>query len=98
MGRSAPMLIRRFLAVLVVTFLATGAFALDVSNLLSTVAMPLAVAAASEVPGVQQNDLIDLVAQLNTANVPPAEFVQIVRYVPVALIDQKGQPQIVQYV
>jgi len=60
--------------------------------------MPLAVAAASDLPGVRQPDLIDLVTQLNAANVPPTEFVQIVRYVPVALVDQNGQPQIVQYV
>jgi hypothetical protein len=79
--------------------IATSAFAVDVKELLSLVAMPLAVAEASNLHGVQQNDLIDLVSQLNQANVPPSEFVQIVRYVPVALIDQQnGQPQIVQYV
>jgi len=92
------MLIRRISFALVMVLIASSAFALDVQNLLSLVAMPLAVAAASDLNGVQQNDLIDLVTQLNQANVPPTEFVQIVRYVPVALIDQNGQPQIVQYV
>src|ERR1041385_3100725 len=82
-----PMLIRRILLAFAVTLFATSAFALDVTNLLSAVAMPLAVAAASDLPGVQQSDLIDLVSQLNAADVPPAEFVQIVRYIPVALID-----------
>ena len=92
------MLIRRIAVALAVTLIATSAFAFDATNLLSLVAMPLAVAAASDVPGVRQPDLIDLVTQLNAADVPPTEFVQIVRYVPVALIDQNGQPQIVNYV
>jgi len=93
------MLIRRISVALVSVLIATSAFALDVKELLSLVAMPLAVAEASNLHGVQQNDLIDLVSQLNQADVPPSEFVQIVRYVPVALIDQQnGQPQIVQYV
>src|SRR5215470_16793537 len=76
----------------------TGAHALETNELLSCAAMPLAVAAASDLGGVQQADLIDLVTQLNEAEVPPSEFIQIVRYVPVALIDQPARPQIVQYV
>ena len=92
------MLIRRISVALLSMLIASSAFALDVKELLSLVAMPLAVAAASDLNGVQQNDLVDLVSQLNQANVPPSEFVQIVRYVPVALRDQNGQPQIVQYV
>jgi len=92
------MLIRRLLVALAVVLIASSAFALDTTELMSLVAMPLAVAAASDLNGVREPDLIDLVTQLNQANVPPTEFVQIVRYVPVALIDQNGQPQIVQYV
>lgn len=92
------MLIRRISVALVSMLIASSAFALDVKELLSLVAMPLAVAEASNLNGVQQNDLVDLASQLNQANVPPSEFVQIVRYVPVALINQNGQPQIVQYV
>jgi len=92
------MLIKRIGVAFLATMLATSAFALNTRELLSAVAMPLAVAAASELNGVNEPDLIDLVTQLNQANVPPTEFVQIVRYVPVALIDQNGQPQIVQYV
>ena len=85
-------------ALAVMMMITSSAFALNTKELLSLVAMPLAVAAASDLNGVQEPDLIDLVTQLNQANVPPTEFVQIVRYVPVALIDQNGQPQIVQYV
>jgi len=92
------MLMKRTGVAFVVMMMATGAFALDTKELLSLVAMPLAVAAASDLNGVREPDLIDLVTQLNQANVPPTEFVQIVRYVPVALINQNGQPQIVQYV
>jgi hypothetical protein len=92
------MLIRRIGVALLATTIATSAFALNTKELLSAIAMPLAVAAASDLNGVNEPDLIDLVTQLNQANVPPTEFVQIVRYVPVALIDQSGQPQIVQYV
>ncbi len=92
------MLIRRIAVALAVMLCATSAFAFDTSQLLPLVTMPLAVAAASDLRGVQQSDLIDLVTQLNAANVPPAEFVQIVRYVPVALIERNGQPQIVDYV
>jgi len=92
------MLIRRFGVALLAVSIATSAFALNTKELLSLVAMPLAVAAASDLNGVREPDLIDLVTQLNQANVPPTEFVQIVRYVPVALIEQNGQPQIVQYV
>jgi len=92
------MLMKKIGMALAVMMIASSAFALNTKELLSAVAMPLAVAAASDLNGVQEPDLIDLVTQLNEANVPPSEFVQIVRYVPVALIDQNGQPQIVQYV
>jgi len=92
------MIMKKIGVALAVVMMSTSAFALNTKELLSAVAMPLAVAAASDLNGVNEPDLIDLVTQLNQANVPPTEFVQIVRYVPVALIDQNGQPQIVQYV
>ncbi len=60
--------------------------------------MPLAVAAAADLPRVDDADLIDLITRLNDANVPPVEFVQIIRYIPVALIDQNPRPRIVEYV
>ncbi len=68
------------------------AWALNTTELLSTIAMPLAVAAVSNVSGVPQSQLSNLVATLNQANVPPVRFVEVIRYVPVALIDQNGQP------
>jgi len=60
----------------------------------STIAMPLAVDAVSNVTGVPQSQLADLVTTLNQANVQPTQFVEVIRYVPVAL----EQPGFVQYV
>lgn len=59
---------------------------LENEDLLALVAMPLAVAAVSEVTDVPMNDLIDVVTLLNDANVPPVQFVEVVRYAPVALV------------
>ncbi len=72
--------------------LAVPAWALSTKDLLSIIAMPLAVAAVSNVSGVQQQQLADLVSTLNQANVSPTQFVEVIRYVPVALVDQNGQP------
>jgi hypothetical protein len=63
---------------------------------LALVAMPLAVAAASEITNVPPMELASLVSLLNQAAVPPRQFVEIVRYSPVALID--SDPQFLTYV
>jgi hypothetical protein len=62
------------------------------------VAMPLAVAAVAELTNVPMNDLISLVAAMNGAYVPPAQFVEIVRYSPVVLLDDAARPAFIQYV
>lgn len=67
---------------------ALPAQALNAKDILSLVAMPLAVAAVSDLSGVPQDQLADVVSTLNQADVPPNEFVQVVRYVPVALVAQ----------
>src|SRR5688572_19128548 len=74
--------------------------ALEVDNdLLALVAMPLAVAAVSEITDVPANDLIDMVTLLNDADVPPVQFVETVRYVPVALVTADDtQPRFVEVV
>ncbi len=76
------------------------AAALEVDdNLLALVAMPLAVAAVSEITDVPANDLIDMVTLLNDADVPPVQFVEVVRYVPVALVVQDTtQPRFIEVV
>lgn len=74
------------------------ASALETDELLGLVAMPLAVAAVSDVTGVPVGDLSHLVATLNRANVPPTQFVQVIRYAPVALVVEEPRPTFVEYV
>jgi hypothetical protein len=75
-------------AVLLLFLGALPAQALNTKEFLSLIAMPLAVAAVSDLNGVPQDQFGDVIATLNQANVPPAEFVQVVRYIPVALVAQ----------
>jgi hypothetical protein len=79
---------------------AQPAAALEINDdLLALVAMPLAVAAVSEITDVPANDLIDMVTLLNDADVPPVQFVETVRYVPVALVTADDtQPRFVEVV
>jgi hypothetical protein len=85
---------RKLFSALLLTLVTTNASALstETRDLLATIAMPLAVAAVSRVTGVQQTQLTNLVSSLNQANVPPAQFVDVMRYTPVALTDANGQP------
>jgi hypothetical protein len=81
---------------IVVLLLLAGALpaqALSTKDILSLVAMPLAVAAVSDLTGVPQDQLADVVSTLNQADVPPNEFNQVLRYVPVALAAQPTQDQ-----
>lgn len=78
--------------------LSNSAFALNTKDLLSLVAMPLAVAAVSNVTGMPQQDLTNVVSAMNQGNVPPQQFVEVVRYTPVALTNQNTAPQFVDYV
>ena len=89
---------RAILVVLLV--MPVRAFALNTSDLLSLIAMPLAVAAVSEVTGVPTNELSNFVATLNNANVPPAQMIDLLRYVPVALVTDatQQQPVFIDYV
>jgi hypothetical protein len=84
--------------VLFAAFLPRPASALATDELLALVAMPLAVAAVSEVADVPANELIDFVSLLNQANVPPTRFVEVVRYVPVALTVETDQPPFLEFV
>lgn len=94
----------RKLAVLlvVVAVIPTTAWAFNADDLLGTIAMPLAVAAVADVPGVPASTLSQLVTTLNRANVPPVQFVEVIRYVPVALVtdggSQDGGPTFVRFV
>jgi hypothetical protein len=85
--------------VLTATVLApVRAQALENEELLTLVAMPLAVAAVSEITDVPVNQLMDVVTLLNDAAVPPSQFIEVVRYVPVALVvEMPGQPTFVEF-
>ena len=85
-------------ALLVVVLVPLQAKALDTKELLGLVAMPLAVAAVSEVTGVPVGDLSHLVATLNRAQVAPTQVVQVVRYAPAALVIEDQQPTFIEYV
>jgi hypothetical protein len=67
-------------------------------NPLALIAMPLAVAAVSNLTDVPQNDLMSLVASLNRALVPAPQFVEVVRYSPVVLVDPAASPRFIQFV
>ena len=62
------------------------------ANPLALIALPLAVAAVSDISGIPQNQLADLVTTLNGANVPVTQEIQVIRYAPVALTADNGQP------
>lgn len=85
--------------VIAALFLPVRAEALETNELLALVAMPLAVAAVSEVTDVPMSDLMDVVTLLNDANVPPVQFVEVVRYAPVALVvEQPTRTPFVEFV
>lgn len=92
MKKPFPALIVLFLLVL-----PGSAQALETNELIALTAMPLAVAAVSEITDVPATDLLSVVSTLNNAQVPPAQFVEIVRYAPVALVDT-SEPRFVTYV
>ena len=75
------------LAILLIA-LPVSAMALSNDELLALVAMPLAVAAVADIAEVPVAELVDVVTLLNDANVPPVQFVEVVRYVPVAIADE----------
>jgi hypothetical protein len=84
--------------VLAATLLAPAqAQALENEELLSLVAMPLAVAAVSEMTDVPVNQLMDVVTLLNDAAVTAPQFIEVVRYVPVALVVEDNQPDFVEF-
>jgi hypothetical protein len=73
--------------------------AADVNDVLSYVAMPLAVSSVCDVRGVQTDRVGELVTYMDQANVAPAEFVDVFRYVPVALVMRTdNRPDFVEWV
>lgn len=90
---------KKIILILLLTFVAVPARALQIDELLSLVAMPLAVAAVAEIADVPPQPLFDLVALLNDAAVPPPQFIEVVRYAPAALVVVDNDPRdFVQFV
>src|SRR4051795_11984289 len=87
-------------AALLFVLLPRPAKALNTSDLIAFVEMPLAVDAVSSVRGVDLVQLAGLCETLNEANVPPTVFVQELRYTPVALVGPalQQEPTLVSYV
>ena len=83
---------------LLLALIPTQAEGLDTTELLGLVAMPLAVAAVADAAGVPATELGQVVAALNQADLPPTQFVQVVRYVPVAFVVEEERPRFVQFV
>lgn len=79
---------KKFAALIAVVLLGLPltANALETDQLIALTAMPLVVAAASELTDVPMNELMSVVSTLNNAQVPPTQFVEVVRYAPVALV------------
>jgi hypothetical protein len=85
------------LIVLVLLGLPIGANALETKELIALTAMPLVVAAAAELTDVPTDELMNVVSTLNNAAVPPTQFVEVVRYAPVAIVSPT-EPRFTTYV
>lgn len=85
------------LIALAVLGLPISANALETDELIAITAMPLVVAAAAELTDVPTSELMNVVSTLNNAQVPPTQFVEVVRYAPVALV-APAEPRFSTYV
>jgi hypothetical protein len=90
-------MVRKIILAILIAALPATSFSLTNDNLQALVALPLAVAAVAELPDVPHARLADFVTLLNRAAVPPVQLVEAVRYVPVALVSDVGDPQFVPY-
>ncbi len=91
---------KRFAALIVLLLmlvLPNSASALETNELIAIAAMPLAVAAVADITDVPRDDLVTMVTTLNYAAVPAPQFIEIVRYSPVAFVDTR-EPRFVTYV
>ena len=89
---------RKLIVLLALMILPAQLRAFSTQDALGLVAMPLAVAAVSDVPAVPQDQLADIVATLNQANVPPVQFVEVVRYIPVTYGQTASGPTFAEFV
>ncbi|HEX2836415.1 MAG TPA: hypothetical protein VHW00_25645 [Thermoanaerobaculia bacterium] len=73
------------------------AHALQTDDLIAITAMPLAVADVVALPDVPRNDVMTVVTTLNRAAVPAPQFIEIVRYAPIAIVTP-AEPRFTTYV
>ena len=85
------------LIVLALLGLPISANALETDELIALTAMPLVVAAAAELTDVPAGELMNVVSTLNNANVPPTQFIEVVRYAPIAFVSP-AEPRFTTYV
>lgn len=85
-------------AALLLLALPRPAAALQADELLALVAMPLAVAAVANLEGVPEAPLFEVISALNDAAFPPTEFIETVRYVPIALVAERPPSDFVRFV
>lgn len=90
---------KKFAALIAVVLLGLpiSANALETDELIALTAMPLVVAAASELTDVPADELMSVVSTLNNAQVRPTQFVEVVRYAPVAIVSP-AEPRFSTYV
>jgi uncharacterized membrane protein YgcG len=90
---------KKFAALIAVVLLGLpiGANALETDELIALTAMPLVVAAAAELTDVPTDELMSVVSTLNNAQVRPTQFVEVVRYAPVAIVSST-EPRFSTYV
>lgn len=89
----------KFAALLLLALLGLpiSANALETDELIALTAMPLVVAAAAELTDVPTSELMNVVSTLNNAMVPPTQFVEVVRYAPIAIV-APAEPRFTTYV
>lgn len=85
---------KRFIAASAVSLaLASPAMALDTTHAVTLVEMPVAVTRVAEVQTVEQALFGELLDLLFDVELPPAEFIDIVRYAPVLLVEDRNPDQ-----
>lgn len=80
-------------APVVALLLASPSFALNQERAVMLVEMPVAVARVAEIDTVPRPLLTELLTLLFDAQLPPAEFIDIVRYTPVLLVEETAPEQ-----
>lgn len=92
------MLKKLALASILIAIIPRQAAAMTREEVIALVTMPLAVSAAVDITGIPVPRLINVVTMMNEAEVPPPQFIEIVRYMPVTLVTDDDGDRFVQYV